>query len=113
MLDRNTSEIFKDLGYHNNRNLSVYKSPPKVQTLKVDTPVYRTWGGGTQELGHWVSPNNYGTSARSMLSLPPSNTAVNTSSFMLQKGTTVLAGRAAPLFGQTGGGVQWWVSVLG
>ncbi len=93
--------------------LSSYKGTPKVQTLKMDTTVYRTWGGTTKELGHWVSPNNYGSSARSLLSLPSSNTMTNTSSFLLQKGTTVLTGKAAPLFGQTGGGVQWWISVLG
>lgn len=40
-------------------------------------------------------------------------TMTNTSSFLLPKGTTVLAGKAAPLFGQSGGGVQWWISVLG
>ncbi|MBR0278092.1 MAG: hypothetical protein IJQ50_06505 [Clostridia bacterium] len=36
----------------------------------------------------------------------------NTSAFVLKKGTTVLAGRAAPLFGHSGGGIQWWVPRL-
>ena len=106
-------KYLKSNGANAKEVLSAYKNTPKVQTLKVDTPVYRTWGGGTQELGHWVSPNNYGASARSVLSLPSCNTATNTSSFLLPKGTTVLAGEAAPLFGQMGGGIQWWISVLG
>lgn len=71
-----------------------------------------TLNGTTQELGHWVSPNNYGSSARSLLALPSGNTMTNTSSFLLQKGSTVLTGKAAPLFGQSGGGVQWWISAL-
>ncbi|MBE6536815.1 MAG: DUF4237 domain-containing protein, partial [Ruminococcaceae bacterium] len=93
--------------------LSCFKGTPKVQTLKADTTVYRSWGGTTQELGHWISPNNYGSNARNLLSLPTGNTMTNTSTFLLPKGTTVLAGKAAPLFGQSGGGIQWWVSVLG
>ncbi len=91
---------------------SSYKGTPKVKTLKADTTVYRTWGGNSAELGHWVSPKNYGASARNLLSLPASNTMTNTSSFLLKKGTTVLVGKAASLFGQSGGGIQWWVPIL-
>ena len=105
--------FLKSNGANPKEVLSSYKGTPKVQTLKTDTTVYRTWGGTTQELGHWVSPNNYGSSARNLLSLPAGNTMTHTSSFLLPKGTTVLAGKAAPLFGQSGGGVQWWISVLG
>ncbi len=93
--------------------LSCYKGTPKVKTLKGDTTVYRSWGGTTGKYGHWVSPNNYGANARSLLALPDGNTMANTSSFILSKGTTVLAGKAAPLFGHSGGGIQWWVSYLG
>ena len=107
------ANFLKSNGANPKEVLSSYKGTPKVQTLKTDTTVYRTWGGTTQELGHWVSPNNYGSSARNLLSLPASNTMAHTSSFLLPKGTTVLAGKAAPLFGQSGGGVQWWISVLG
>ncbi len=107
------ANFLKSNGANPKEVLSSYKGTPKVQTLKTDTTVYRTWGGTTQELGHWVSPNNYGSSARNLLSLPTGNTMTNTSSFLLPKGTTVLAGKAAPLFGQSGGGVQWWISVLG
>ena len=107
------ANFLKSNGANPKEVLSSYKGTPKVQTLKSDTTVYRTWGGTTQELGHWVSPNNYGSSARNLLSLPSGNTMTNTSSFLLPKGTTVLAGKAAPLFGQSGGGVQWWIPVLG
>ena len=107
------ANFLKSNGANPKEVLSSYKGTPKVQTLKTDTTVYRTWGGTTQELGHWVSPNNYGSSARNLLSLPTGNTMTNTSSFLLPKGTTVLAGKAALLFGQSGGGVQWWISVLG
>ena len=107
------ANFLKSNGANPKEVLSSYKGTPKVQTLKTDTTVYRTWGGTTQELGHWVSPNNYGSSARNLLSLPTGNTMTNASSFLLPKGTTVLAGKAALLFGQSGGGVQWWISVLG
>ena len=104
--------FLKNNGQNPDEILSSFKGTPKVKTLKADTTVYRTWGGKTAELGHWVSPNNYGSSARNLLSLPECNTMTNISSFLLPKGTTVLAGKAAPLFGQSGGGVQWWISVL-
>ena len=83
-----------------------------MKTLKADTTVYRTWGGDAHELGHWVSPHNYVANARSMLSLPPGNTAENVSSFVIQRGIRVLSGQVAPMFGQPGGGLQWWVSFI-
>ena len=104
--------FLKNNGQNPDEILSCFKGTPKVKTLKADTTVYRTWGGTTQELGHWVSPKNYGSCARNLLSLPTGNTMAHTSYFLLQKGTTVLAGKAAPFFGQSGGGVQWWISVL-
>ena len=110
----NASAFLKSQGVSNpDKVLSSYKGTPHVKTLKADTTVYRTWGGDANELGHWVSPHNYGSSARSMLSLPPNNSAENVSSFVIQKGTSVLSGKAAPMFGQPGGGLQWWVSFLG
>ena len=59
-------------------------------------------------MGKWSSPINYGSEARSLLSLPTVNTMEYTSIFLIPNGTQVLTGIAAPLFGQTGGGVQWW-----
>lgn len=106
------SNFLKDNGQKPDEILSCFKGTPKVKTLKADTTVYRTWGGKTAEFGHWVSPNNYGSSARSLLSLPPTNTMAHTSTFVIPRGTTVLAGKAAPYFGQAGGGIQWWIPVL-
>ena len=47
-----------------------------------------------------------------MLSLPAGNSASNTSTFLITKGTSVLKGKAAALFGQAGGGIQWWIGLL-
>lgn len=47
-----------------------------------------------------------------MLSLPPGNTATNISSFLISKGSTVLSGKVAAMFGQVGGGIQWWIGLL-
>ena len=92
--------------------LSAYKGNPRLKVLKSNTTVYRTWGGAAPEYGHWISPKNYGSAARRMLSLPPGNTAVKTSQFLISKGNIVLSGKAAPLFGQPGGGIQWWIGLL-
>lgn len=92
--------------------LSAYKGNPRLKVLNSNTTAYRTWGGTSGKFGHWISPKNYGSAARSMLSLPPGNTAVNTSQFLISKGSTVLSGKAAALFGQTGGGIQWWIGLL-
>ena len=92
--------------------LANFDGIPNVKTLNSDTTVYRTWGGSTEKYGHWVSPNYYGADARSMLALPPCNTMENVSSFILQKGTSVLSGKVAPQFGLSGGGIQWWVGML-
>ena len=40
-----------------------------------------------------------------MLSLPPGNTAANTSTFVISEGSKVLSGKA-------GGGIQWWIGFL-
>ena len=92
--------------------LSAYKGNPRLKVLNSNTTAYRTWGGTSGKFGHWISPKNYGSAARSMLSLPPGNTATNTSQFLILKGSTVLSGKAAALFGQTGGGIQWWIGLL-
>ena len=92
--------------------LSAYKGNPRLKVLDSNTTVYRTWGGVSGKVGHWTSPKNYGPAARKMLSLPLENTAVNTSTFLIPKGSTVLSGKAAALFGQPGGGIQWWIGLL-
>jgi len=96
--------------------IAAFDGVPKVQTLTADTTVYRAWGGnpatgGSAKIGPWVSQNNYGTSARSWLSISASNAMTHTSAFMVPAGTQVLTGTAAPLFGQVGGGIQWWLAL--
>lgn len=104
------ANFLKSNGADVKNTLSAFKGTPKVKTLKADTTVYRSWGGISSKYGHWVSPKNYGNNVRKMLALPPGNTTAYTSRFVLSRGTTVLSGRAASLFGQKGGGIQWWVS---
>ena len=90
--------------------LQCFSGEPQLKVLTEDTTVFRAWGGTTPEYGHWVSPYDYGDAARSLLSLPPGNTMINVSSFIIPGGTTVLAGVAAPYFGKPGGGIQWWIA---
>ncbi len=92
--------------------MSSYKGIPKVRSLKSDTTVYRVYGGESAMKGHWVSPNNYGASARELLALPDANTANKLYITILNKGTVTLQGKAASLWGHVGGGVQWWVAIL-
>lgn len=47
-----------------------------------------------------------------MLSLPSGNMAANNSTFVISKGRKVLSGKAAALFGQADGGIQWWIGLL-
>ena len=95
-----------------NEVLATYKGKPRIKVLNKDTTVFRTWGGKSGKLGHWISPKNYGSAAKSKLALPPWNTAENTSQFLISKGSKVICGKAAPLFGQAGGGIQWWIGLL-
>ena len=111
--DTNVSDPVNDylegLGQNPSEVLKCFSEKPQMQVLTEDTKVFRVWGGTTSEYGHWVSPYDYGNNAGSMLSLPPGNTMTNTSVFVIPKGTIVLAGVASPLFGQPGGGIQWWI----
>ena len=86
-----------------------FNGTPSIKKLKVDTMVYRGWGGRALEIRPWVSPIDYGINARSALSIPLSNSLAQTTAFVVPSGIKVLTGTAAPLFGQLGGGVQWWV----
>ena len=94
--------------YETRQALRAFRGIPKVTTLQEDTIVYRSWGVGASELGKWSSPINYGSEARSLLSLPAVNTMQSISTFVIPNGTQVLSGIAAPLFGQPGGGIQFW-----
>jgi hypothetical protein len=70
--------------------LSAFKGNPKLTAIGNDTTAFRYWGGGTPKFGHWVSPIDYGSSARSMLSLPGSNSMQFLSSFSINGGSYVL-----------------------
>ena len=89
--------------------LKCFEGEPSLKTLTEDTVVYRDWGGSSPEYSNWVSPINYGADARSMLSIPSTNSMAYKSTFIVPAGTTVLAGIASPYFNQPGGGIQWWV----
>lgn len=92
--------------------MTSFKGTPKLKKLRSNSTVYRTWGGDSPKFSHWVSPKNYGAAAKNMLALPIGNTMTNISNFIISKGTVVLQGKAAGLFGQLGGGIQWWVAFL-
>ncbi len=84
---------------------------PKIVRLTKDLKVYRYWGGEAREKGFWYTPKRYRFPgrARRYLALPPTNTAENVSEFVIPKGTIILRGRVAPMFGQPGGGIQIYV----
>ena len=90
-------------------HMKCFEGEPSLKTLTEDTVVYRDWGGRSPEYSNWVSPINYGADARSMLSIPSTNSMAYKSTFVVPAGTTVLAGIAFPYFNQPGGGIQWWV----
>ena len=106
------SAYISQYGENVKKVLSTYKGNPKLKVLNSNTTVYRTWGGNSGQFGHWISPKNYGSATRSMLSLPSGNTATSTSTFVISKGSKVLSGKAAALFEQAGGGIQWWIGLL-
>ena len=69
---------------------------------------FRVWGGESAQAGAWLSPIAPESSgaARSLLSLPPGNSAELISRVQIPGGTQIQFGNAAAAFGQTGGGVQ-------
>lgn len=69
---------------------------------------YRVFGGGASRLGAWMSPVPPRTTAsvRADMALPPENTAEFVSIVTVPPGTRIRIGRAAPAFGQPGGGEQ-------
>ncbi len=91
--------------------LQAFKGTPRVRTLSKNTIVRRISGGESGIIGKWVSPNNYGANARNLLALPDGNTASKVTEFIIAKGTKVLEGKAAGLFGYSGGGIQYVVDI--
>jgi RHS repeat-associated protein len=72
------------------------------------TTMYRVWGGGSGQVGQWLTPTMPSSSAQTIanLSLPSTNSATFVSEVVVPAGTTIQSGIAAPLFGQVGGGMQ-------
>ncbi len=68
---------------------------------------FRVWGGSGQA-GSWLSPiaPESADAARSLLALPPENSAGFISEVNIPGGTQIQFGTAAPAFGQAGGGIQ-------
>jgi len=95
--------------------MASFKGIPRVNVLKSNKTVFRVWGEGSEKVGNWISPVNYGANARNKLALPPWNKANNVYQFTLSKGTVVLKGRAAKLnigdYSVPGGGIQWWMAI--
>jgi RHS repeat-associated protein len=70
--------------------------------------MYRVWGGASEQVGAWVTPNLPASASQAIatLSLPPGNTANFVSQVVVPAGTRIQTGVAAPLFQQVGGAVQ-------
>ena len=105
------AKFIKTNGGDVERVMSAFEGVPRVIKLRASYTVGRTWGGSSLKKGDWYSPVNYGSATRSKLALPPENTMANLSIIRLPKGTVVLHGRAAKLYNQPGGGIQWWLKL--
>ena len=70
--------------------------------------MYRVWGGGSQQVGAWLTPIRPTSAAASTegLALPSANTAQFYSEVVVPAGTRYQVGTAAAANGLGGGGVQ-------
>jgi len=77
-------------------------------TAASDTTMYRVWGGGSQQVGPWLSPvaPTSAAAATESLALPAANTAQFYSEVLVPAGTRYQIGTAAAANGLGGGGVQ-------
>lgn len=111
-LNETIRNFLKKLAYADERIeeiVEAFSDGEPVRTNK-DITVYRYYGGESGKLGRWVSPVLYDSQiVRSKLSLPPENTCELLVQFILKAGAQCILGTAAPLFGQEGGGVQFFV----
>ena len=80
--------------------------------------VYRYWGGKSPETGSWVTVyrNLSPSQARSLLSLPNTNSATNITEFGIPRDIVIIVGKAASKVTEewagpyaTGGGIQIYV----
>jgi RHS repeat-associated protein len=67
----------------------------------------RYYGGGSEALGRYITPNLPAT--RSDLALPSVNTMEHLAQFKIAEGSNYLSGRVGPNFGYPGGGIQHYL----
>jgi hypothetical protein len=75
-----------------------------VRTTRA-VPLQRLWGGVSKEIGRWWFSEGLGGAAE-RLALPPGNPADRFLVAEIPANSEFLVGKAAPLFGQPGGGTQ-------
>jgi len=107
-------EAMRDQGakpYTTMDTLESFSEPPQVKTLEQDLKVHRYYGGDSLQTSRWVTLDQYESAnqTKEKLSLPESNTAQMRANQVVDKGTTVLDGKAAPRFEHAGGGNQIFV----
>lgn len=90
------------------RGVNEWKGPIQSIVTDGETLMYRVHGGGSSQMGAWLTPFKPTSSAaaRSGLALPEANAATHFSEVWVPAGTRLQIGTAAPAFGQAGGGVQ-------
>lgn len=95
------------------RSFTGMKITPRVAPAGPGLKNALRWYGGTaRPLGRFVTPTFPQGDVRSLLSLPPGNSATSLTQFFLRPGSTYFEGTAAANFGLPGGGVQYFVPDL-
>ena len=87
---------------------NAFEDDIKVTELKEDVVVYGYYGNTSGERSYWYTPNQYENPQES-LALPEGNTCEHLDVYVIPKGTLVLEGTVAPLFGKSGQGYQYYV----
>ena len=90
------------------KGVSEWSGPIESYVVKENMIMYRVYGGESARFGAWLTPvkPDSADSARALLSLPSTNTAVYVSEVVVPAGIRIQVGKAAPAFGQPGGGQQ-------
>ena len=88
-----------------------FSEPPQAKKLTQDMYVNRYYGDGSEPINRWVTTEQYNTveARQEKLALPDGNSAENVAKLRIDKGATILEGKAAPRFGHDGGGNQIYV----
>lgn len=82
---------------------------PIVSMVTSDpTLLYRIWGGGSDRIGGWLTPQEPTSRAAAVagLALPPENAATEYTEVLVPAGVRIQTGLAGPNFGQPGGWPQ-------